>query len=65
MCCWSQIPLQKGKKRAHMSCKLKRKDVNALHTELGHPLEEIILARGKAIGHQLTDTFEHCKACAL
>ena len=44
---------------------LKRKDNNNLHTEQGHPLEDLTWATGKAIGLQLTGTFKPTKACIL
>ena len=38
---------------------------NVLHAELGHPLEVITSATGRAMGHHLTDTFKSCEDCAL
>ena len=48
-----------------MSKQLNKKDINALHTELGHLLEEITQATGKTVCLQLTGMFEPCKAYAL
>ena len=36
-----------------MSKELKIKDINALHTDLGHPSEEITQVTGKAMGFYL------------
>ena len=43
---------------------MKRKDINELHTELGHPLGEITWAMVKATSLQLTDTFNTCEDCS-
>ena len=48
-----------------MSKTLKKKDINDLHTVLGHPLEEITQDKGKSIILHLTSMFKHCKVCAL
>ena len=48
-----------------MSKKRKKKGINALHTELGHPLEDITQETGKAMDIHLIGMFKHYKACAL
>ena len=45
--------------------KLKRKDINDLHTEIGHPLEENTWAMGMAVSLQITIALNPCKNCAL
>ena len=42
-----------------------RNEINDLLIKLGHPLEDIIWAMGKAIGLQLTCIFKSCKDRAL
>ena len=44
---------------------LKTKEINSIHTELWHPLEDIIWATGKVMGLQLTGMFKTCENCAL
>ena len=48
-----------------MSKELMKKVINALYTKLGHLLEEIIQATGKAMDLQLIGILVPCKACAL
>ena len=48
-----------------MSNELRRKDINALCTELQASFVVDDLGLGKAIGLQLTGMLEPCKACAL
>ena len=48
-----------------MSKKRKKKGINALHTELGHPLEDITQETGKAMDIHLIGMFKPYKACAL
>ena len=48
-----------------MSNELRRKDINDLHIELWHPLEEITQALRMTMSLQLTDILEPCKACTL
>ena len=44
--------------RTHMVIELKRAhDMNDLHNELGHPLEDITEAAGKAMDLKVRDTF--------
>ena len=45
--------------------KLKRKDVNELHAELGHPSEDVTRATGAARGMKVVGTFAPCENCAL
>ena len=39
--------------------------MNGLHTELGHPLKEITMARVKVIGLTVTGVFKTCKYSVL
>ena len=39
----------------------KKKDINELHVELGHPSEAITRATGAAMNHKLTGTFKTCE----
>ena len=43
----------------------KRKDVNELHAELGHPGEDVTRATGAHRGFQVTGAFEPCESCAV
>ena len=43
----------------------KRKDVNVLHRELGHPGEDMTRATGKHMGFTLTGTFAPCEDCGI
>ena len=51
--------------KAHIAQELKRKYINAVHTELWYPLEEITQSIGRAMGLQLSSMFEPFKASAL
>ena len=48
-----------------MSKHSKRKDVNKLHQELGHPGEDVTRATGKYMGLKITSTFNPCKDCGV
>ena len=50
------------KRKARELIWLKQKDIIALHSEPGHPLE-IVWTMGKSMGHQLIGIFKPYKAC--
>ena len=62
---WSQILLQKEDQDGSYVQETKRKDINDLWRELGHPLEDITQALGKAMGLKLPGALKSCKACTL
>ena len=41
----------------------KQKDVNELHRELGHPVEDVTRGTGKHIRLTITGTFTPCEDC--
>ena len=43
----------------------KKKDVNVLHAELGHPSEDITQASGQAMGFHIIGTLKPFQDCTL
>ncbi len=45
--------------------KIKHKDVNEHHAELGHPSEDITRSTGTSLGFKVMGKFAPCKDCAI